>query len=164
MDRPCAAQKEYEDLDDPVLDKTVSNAMKEFPVPGMAVLVLDNGEIRAKGYGYSDVEHKIPVTPRTLFFTGSTTKSFTAAAAALLAESRDFPSVTWRTPMARLLGEDWMLDQTTSHGKHATSHVTIEDCLSHRTGLPRHDLTWYNARVSNLDIVRSLREVCDHPF
>src|SRR5262249_50145510 len=48
---------------------------------GMAVLVARDGKILfEKGYGLSDVEHRVPVTPETQFRIGSVTKQFTSAA------------------------------------------------------------------------------------
>jgi CubicO group peptidase (beta-lactamase class C family) len=39
----------------------------------------------------------------------------------------------------------------------ATDHVTPRDLLSHRTGLPRHDLTWYSSDFSRADLVNRIR-------
>ena len=53
--------------------------------PGMAVgVVKDNKIVYAKGFGVADITTKGKVTPETLFYIASTTKSFTAFAAALL--------------------------------------------------------------------------------
>jgi CubicO group peptidase (beta-lactamase class C family) len=55
--------------------------------PGAAVLVSQRGEILfEKGYGYANLEHRVPVTPETKFRIGSITKQFTAAAILLLQE------------------------------------------------------------------------------
>lgn len=78
-----------------------------------------------------------PVRPSTLFCTGSTTKSFTAAAAALLVHDNDkYPDIKWDTPMNQLIRDDFVLQD-----EYITSHATLEDCLSHRTGMPGHTLT-----------------------
>jgi CubicO group peptidase (beta-lactamase class C family) len=46
---------------------------------GVASAVVQDGKvIYAKGYGYPDMENKLPVTTATLFSIGSITKSFTA--------------------------------------------------------------------------------------
>jgi CubicO group peptidase (beta-lactamase class C family) len=76
-----------------------------------------------------------PVTPSTLFWCGSTTKSFTAAAVSLLIdESENYSSIAWDSPVVNFLREDWLLSDDW-----ATEHITLEDALSHRTGYPRHD-------------------------
>ena len=150
---------QYGDLMDPELDKIVAGALENFPTAGMAVLVLEGDHVKAKGYGFADIENQIPVTPETMFFTGSTTKSFTSAMAAHLVESSDFPSISWNTPLAELIRDDFVLDQSSPAGQWATTHVTIEDALSHRTGLPRHDLAWVNGFSGSRELVRSLRHV-----
>lgn len=55
-------------------------------VPGCALGVMRGGRLAyARGYGMADLERRIPITPRTLFDVGSTSKQFTAAAIVLLA-------------------------------------------------------------------------------
>ncbi|KAF2162318.1 hypothetical protein M409DRAFT_27322 [Zasmidium cellare ATCC 36951] len=147
----------YSDFNDPSLDTFIAKTMREFPTPGLAVLVIHGDQIRAKGYGYSNLQTRTPITPSTLFFTGSTTKSFTASLAAHLVESQDHPSITWETPLAEMIRDDFVLDQTTPRGPWATATVTMEDCLSHRTGLPRHDLAWVNGFEEIGEVVRRLR-------
>lgn len=56
-------------------------------MPGMAVLVARNGKIIYQdGFGYADLDKKIPVTTDTKFRIGSVSKQFTAAAILRLAE------------------------------------------------------------------------------
>ena len=53
--------------------------------PGCAVGVVESGTIVfARGYGFASLEHEVPITPRTLFDLGSTSKQITSAAVALL--------------------------------------------------------------------------------
>ena len=53
--------------------------------PGCAVGVYQDGRIRyARGYGLADLEHRVPITPATVFDIGSTSKQFTAATILLL--------------------------------------------------------------------------------
>lgn len=55
--------------------------------PGVAVLVAQHGKILyQKGFGYANLEHRVPVTPETKFRIGSITKQFTAAAVLKLQE------------------------------------------------------------------------------
>ena len=59
-------------------------------IAGAVVLVVKDGKVLfAKGYGYADVDKKIPVTPDgTLFRPGSTSKLFTWTAVMQLVEAR----------------------------------------------------------------------------
>lgn len=85
-------------------------------------------------------------------FTGSTTKSFTAAALSLLVDnSTDYNGLKWTTPISSILREDFVLSDPW-----ATQHTTIEDALTHRTGLPSHDMAWV---PTTRDLVRGLRHL-----
>ncbi len=55
--------------------------------PGASVGIFLDGRIAyAKGYGMANLEHDIPLTPRSVFRIGSVSKQFTAMCAALLIE------------------------------------------------------------------------------
>lgn len=70
------------------IDDSFNKSMKEYNIPGAVISVVKGGKvIFSKGYGYADVEKKIPVNPnKTLFRIGSVTKLFTANAAMQLVE------------------------------------------------------------------------------
>jgi CubicO group peptidase (beta-lactamase class C family) len=70
------------------LDKELGKEMKKHHIAGAAVSVVKDGKLFfAKGYGYADLENKIPVDPeRTNFRTGSIAKLFTWTAVMQLAE------------------------------------------------------------------------------
>jgi CubicO group peptidase (beta-lactamase class C family) len=69
------------------LDSTLAQVFALDLAPGMSVAVVrDTQVIYAKGFGWADVETRRPVTPQTIFYIASTTKSFTGLAAALLDE------------------------------------------------------------------------------
>lgn len=88
-----------------------------------------------QGYGLAFVDPPRPVTNSTLFYTGSTTKSFTAAAMSLLVDDKEtYPNLKWSSTIKSLLPEEFVTED-----EYATSHLTIEDFLSHRSGFPRHD-------------------------
>ncbi|MGI9040161.1 MAG: serine hydrolase domain-containing protein [Gemmatimonadales bacterium] len=72
------------------LDGYLPYALQRGDVAGAVVVVVKNGEILLqKGYGYADVEARIPVDPRvTLFRPGSVSKLFTWTAVMQLAEQR----------------------------------------------------------------------------
>ena len=96
------------------------------------------------------------MTPENLFYTASTTKSFTAAAVSLLIDDSANSSerLSWQVPLVRVIREDFVLAD-----EYASNHVTIEDALSHRTGMPRHDLSYGGPNVTVRDVVRNLRNL-----
>jgi CubicO group peptidase (beta-lactamase class C family) len=61
------------------LDELMAKDMIEHHVPGAAVSVVKDGKLFfAKGYGYADIENKIPIDPeQTVFAIGSVGKIFT---------------------------------------------------------------------------------------
>jgi len=55
--------------------------------PGFAVTIVQNGcVVYQQGYGWANLEWKTPITPHTVFDTGSSAKQFTAFAIAMLAD------------------------------------------------------------------------------
>ncbi|MCA9290161.1 MAG: serine hydrolase, partial [Phycisphaerales bacterium] len=105
--------------------------------------------IYAKGFGRRNVEEDLPVTSRTLFAIGSSSKAFTTFTLATLVEEG---RLDWDEPVQTYL-PDFRL-----HDEYASTHVTTRDMVSHRTGLPRHDLMWYNnTKVDRAELVRRLR-------
>jgi len=102
-----------------------------------------------KGYGFRDVEKKLPVTSNTLFAIGSTTKAFTTF---LIGTLVDEGKLGWDKPVREFLPEFRLSDPRT------TELITPRDLLTHRSGLPRHDLVWYNNTTSTRkDIVQRSR-------
>ncbi len=60
------------------LDDVVNKGLQDLNIPGVAVAVVAEDEaVLAKGYGFKDVEKKLPMTPDTLLAIGSSTKAFT---------------------------------------------------------------------------------------
>ena len=56
--------------------------------PGVALAIIQDGEIiYARGYGMANLEHNIPITSKTVFRIGSTSKQFTAACISELIKS-----------------------------------------------------------------------------
>ncbi|CAK7205696.1 hypothetical protein SEUCBS139899_008475 [Sporothrix eucalyptigena] len=131
--------------------KLVQETLDKWHIQGVAVAVVDGDETWAEGYGIAAMPD-VPVRPSTLFYTGSTSKSFTAAAASLLVDDNDmFPKVQWTTPMSELIRDDFVLPDD-----YATANVTLEDALSNRSGLAGQEMTLGRPR-SIRDYVRTLR-------
>jgi CubicO group peptidase (beta-lactamase class C family) len=63
------------------LDGILSQATADGGKPGIAVAIQRGTQvIYSKGFGYADVEHRVPVTPDTVFPIGSITKTMTGLA------------------------------------------------------------------------------------
>jgi len=130
-------------------DSFVDQARKEWKVPGVAVGVVEDGKvILLKGYGYRDVEKQLPVTPNTLFAIGSISKSFTVST---LGMEMDEGKVDWDKPVRDYLPIFKMHDPV------LTEQMIIRDLITHRSGLPRHDMVWYSSDFPREDIIRRLQ-------
>jgi D-alanyl-D-alanine carboxypeptidase len=68
------------------IDQLVETRLKRDNVPGTSIAVVRNGKvIKARGYGFADVENKVSATEHTVYQWASVTKQFTAGAILLLA-------------------------------------------------------------------------------
>lgn len=67
---------------------TLFSAYSHSGSPGCAVGVYQDGVVAfARGYGFANLTHDVPITPSTRFTVGSVSKQFTAASIALLARA-----------------------------------------------------------------------------
>lgn len=128
----------------------VAGQLAAWEVPGCAVAaVRDHDVILATGHGRRDLGAELPVTPDTLFAIGSTTKAFTAATVGALV---DDDLLEWERPL-----RDY-LPGLRLHDPVVTDRLSVIDLLSHRSGLPRHDLAWLgHPGLSRAELVRRLR-------
>jgi CubicO group peptidase (beta-lactamase class C family) len=131
------------------LDEFISQTMKDWKVPGLAIAVVQGDKVTLlKGYGYRDVEKQLPVTPNTLFAIGSITKSFTVTT---LGMESDQGKVDWDKPVRDYLPSFKLYEPA------MTEQMTIRDLVTHRSGLPRHDLVWYSSDFPREEILRRLQ-------
>jgi CubicO group peptidase (beta-lactamase class C family) len=91
--------------------------------PGCAVGVAQGGKVVLRaGYGMADLERNVPITPDTIFESGSVAKQFTAATVMLLAKQG---KISLDDPMRKYLPE------LADYG----APLTIRHVLSHISGL-----------------------------
>jgi CubicO group peptidase (beta-lactamase class C family) len=130
-------------------DEIAVAGLKSLNVPGAAVAVIVGDEVvLAKGYGLKDVEKKLPMTADTLLAIGSSSKAFTTFALGTLV---DEGKMDWDKPVRTYIPWFKLYDPS------ATERITPRDLVTHRSGLPRHDLVWYNNTTSTReDLVRRL--------
>jgi CubicO group peptidase (beta-lactamase class C family) len=116
------------------LDSAFARVLTNWKGPGFAVAVVEKNKIiYAKGFGYRDLKSKLPVTPNTLFAIGSCTKAFTASLVGKLA-AKDM--VNLDKPVRDYFPE------LKFYNDEMNDRITLRDMMCHRTGLPRHDLSW----------------------
>jgi CubicO group peptidase (beta-lactamase class C family) len=109
----------------------VEDLMGEFHVPGLAIAIVQNDQVASAGYGKASLTPPEPCTADTLFDVASLAKSLTAASVALLVEDNEnYPEVQYDATMSSLLPDDFVMP-----GVGYTEGVTVEDILSHRTGM-----------------------------
>ena len=123
-------------IDDAVarVDGLVGDLMRSTGIPGMAVAIVHGGKVLyAKGFGLRDAtkgggqDNKVDAD--TVFQLASVSKSVGATVAAHEVSDN---VVTWDTPVASKL--PWFA----LNDPYVTSHLTIADLYSHRSGLPDH--------------------------
>lgn len=148
---PATTQKIVSEKSLRDLDVIVNYALESFHVPGVAIgIIIDNKVVLSKGYGYRNLEQKLPVTENTLFPIASCTKAFTTF---LLGQLVDEGKINWDDLVINYIPEFSLLDLYT------TQHITIRDLVAHRTGLERHDELWLNSQFGKADIIPSLHHL-----
>ena len=111
----------------PKIDRFVSAEMSRQKIPGMALAVVKNGEVvAAKGYGFANLEHQVPVTTHSIFQSGSIGKQFTAAAIVLLEEH------------GRLRLDD-KIARYLPPTKARWGSITLRHLLTHTSGIPEYE-------------------------
>lgn len=130
-------------------DAWVDSAIAAWKVVGASIGIVVDGEIvYLRGHGLRDRERRLPMTEKSLLAIGSSSKAFTTfAMAALVDQGR----LAWDVPVRGYLPSFRMYDEV------ATLRLTPRDLVTHRSGLPRHDLLWYNNSTgTRADLVRRL--------
>lgn len=134
------------DLDAKDVDAVVETALKEFKAPGAAVVVVqDDKVVYLKGHGVRRLGGDDRVTPDTVFPIASCSKPFTAA---LIAQLVGEGKLKWDDRVSDHLDLFRLSDPL------ADREVTFRDLLSHRTGMPRHDLLWLAYTDDTPDLIR----------
>ena len=125
------------------IDTTLERILKERKAAGFAVAVIQKDKIiYAKGFGYRDYEKKIPATPNTQFAIGSCTKAFTSLLIGLLDKEA---KIEYDKPVREYL------PALKFYNNEMNNQITVRDIMCHRTGLPRHDYSWYLFNTNSRD-------------
>ncbi len=106
------------------IDDFVRAEMLRQKVPGLAIGVTKNGAIvKAEGYGYANLEHKVPADAGTIFQSGSLGKQFTAMAVMLQVEDGKLSLSDPITEFFPDAPETWRA-------------ITVYHLLTHTSGIP----------------------------
>lgn len=105
------------------IDTFVAEEMARQKVPGVAIGIVQRGKVvLAKGYGFANLEHQVPVRPETLFQTASVGKQFTATAVMLQVEAG---RLALTDPLTKFFPD----------APSAWGAITVRHLLTHTSGL-----------------------------
>jgi CubicO group peptidase (beta-lactamase class C family) len=117
-----AAWAQTDDISNKV-DSFVQASMRQQRIPGLALAVMRDGQIiKAQGYGLGNIELNVPVSPQTVFQSGSVGKQFTATGVMMLVEE----------------GKVGLDDKVTKYFPGAPdswNKITVRNLLTHTSGL-----------------------------
>ncbi len=106
------------------LDQFIAAQMKERKIPGLSIAVIRDGKVvRATGYGFADLELKVPATKDTVYEIGSISKQFASEAIMLLVEN------------GKLNLDDPIRKYLPANAPDIWQKITVRNLLNHTSGL-----------------------------
>lgn len=128
----------------PVIDSLYKDYAEKNHIPGLAYGIVADGKLVHTGtFGYTDVQKKTPVTPRSVFRIASMTKSFTAMAILSL---RDAGKLNLDDPVYKYIPEIKQIHPLTDD----SPPITIRYLLTHSAGFPE-DNPWGDRQLQRTD-------------
>lgn len=128
------------------LDKVIAAEQAKASVPGLNVAIAwKNQLVYSKGFGFADLEARVPATEKTAFRTASTAKPLTATGVMLLVEAGKidldapiqtycpaFPKKEWTVTARHILGHQSGIRHYKKPGESAgtTHYFSIQDSLA----------------------------------
>lgn len=107
----------------------IEREMNRAGVPGLSIaLINDQDVVWAQGFGYADVERRIPATDQTIYGVGSVTKLFTAIG---IMQGVEQGRIDLDAPLSTYVPEFSMRARFTS-----AAPITPRHLLTHHAGLP----------------------------
>lgn len=135
-------------------EQEAERAFENLAPVGMAVAVVRDGKIEfLRGYGRLAADQTAAVDGDTVFPIHSMTKSFAAAALALLV---DEGKIAWSDPVKKHIPEFAMSDP------YVTEHLTVRDLLVHNSGLALGAgdlLSWPDQTSTAAETIAALRHL-----
>ncbi|CZR43682.1 uncharacterized protein FPRO_07401 [Fusarium proliferatum ET1] len=133
----------------PILDQIQDNTRSA----SFSIGVLHHGEvIFTRSRGFRDVESEAPADNETNYLLCSLTKAFTAACCGILDEGK----LEWTKPLESYIPFRSVVDPVIGE------RATVQDALSHNTGLAHMDLTWLGVECDCILDEKDLLEVVSH--
>lgn len=130
------------------IEEEVERRRQELGIPGMALVIIADGKIVSmKGYGYKDLEKKIPATADTQFAIGSASKAFTALSVLM---TQDEGKLSLEDSPRKYLPYFHLMDPD------ANEKIVIRDILSHSSGINRTDLAMLTNKLTREELIRVL--------
>lgn len=109
------------------VDRFVVAEMRRQRVPGLGLAVISRGRVvKARGYGFANLELRVPATDSTMFQSGSVGKQFTAAATLLLVEDGK-------------LELDDAITKYLPEGEAIWRGITVRHLLTHTSGIHEYE-------------------------
>lgn len=130
------------------IDEFIKAEMQKQKIPGVSLAVIRDGQIvYAKGYGYANVEHQVPVKPETIFQSGSVGKQFTAMAIMLLVEEGK-------------IGLDDKISKYFTDAPAEWNNITVRHLLTHTSGMTDYPKDFdFRADYTEGDIYKRIKTV-----
>jgi CubicO group peptidase (beta-lactamase class C family) len=141
-----------------VFDQWAAAKAAEREQPGLSIgIVRDQELIFAKGYGYADLNNRMPATPQTLYRVASVTKLFTATSVMQL---RDAGKLRLDDPVAKHL--EWFQ----LHSTKGDVPIQVWHLMTHLSGLPREAAApyWNTKEFPSREQVRRMLATQDAVF
>lgn len=128
------------------LDAMIVQGMKDWKVPGLATIVVKDGEVVfQKTYGVKNLETKEPVDENTLFNMASTTKAVVAIAMGMLV---DDDKLDWDDKVTDYVPYFKLSDA------YSTADARVKDLLTHNLGIGNADALWTLDSLSTKETIQ----------
>ena len=143
-------------------ERYIQSLLTRWNSTGLSVAVVRKNENSPTGwhhefgaYGVAKADGS-SMTPDSVFAIASNSKLFLAFSVGLLISNKTLADergkeIKWSTKVRDLIPEWGLMDQEMDRG------VTLQDMLSHRTGMPGHDFSGVHRKGGISEMVRSAR-------
>ncbi len=132
------------------IEAKVRQTMVEGDIPGISLVLLDQGQTQILALGYADLENQVPVNESTIFELGSNSKAFTGLALLQLEKA----GLVDRGKFV----SDYLPWFHVSFQRQRQK-LTVAQVLYHTTGIPWHTISWIPEDESDGAITRAVEKL-----